>query len=121
MSAAGQGGTRPWLGRSPKTLFQAAGLRSDPMKSDTSATGSRRCASATAAPPLDPPALTAGSQALRVAPKRLLKVCDPRPNSGTLVLPITMQPAAFMRAVITASSVATASLSNVQPKVVGKP
>ena len=33
-------GTRPWLGRKPNTLFHAAGLRSDPMKSLPSATGS---------------------------------------------------------------------------------
>ena len=49
-------GTRPWLGRMPKTLFHAAGLRRLPIKSEPSATGSRPSASATAAPPLDPPA-----------------------------------------------------------------
>ena len=114
-SAAGQNGMRPWLGRRPKTLFHAAGLRSDPMKSDPSATGSSRCASATAAPPLLPPALTALSQAFGVVPNRLLKVCEPRPNSGMLVLAITMQPAPFMRAVITLSCVATASFISVQP------
>ena len=60
-STAGHSGTRPWLGRMPKPLFQAAGLRRLPMKSEPSATGSRRSASATAAPPLEPPADLAGS------------------------------------------------------------
>ncbi len=72
MSGRGQPGTRPWLGRRPNRWFQAAGLRSEPMKSDPSATGSRRCASATAAPPLLPPALRVRSQALTVVPNRVL-------------------------------------------------
>ena len=114
-SDAGQNGTRPWLGRMPKMLFHAAGLRSEPMKSEPSATGSRRCASATAAPPLEPPALTLESQALPVAPNSVLKVCEPKPNSGMLVLPMTMQPAAFMRAVIRLSCAATASFSSGLP------
>ncbi len=67
-SGRGQPGTRPALGRSPNTWFQPAGLRSEPMKSLPSATGSRRCASATAAPPLEPPALRSGAQALGVPP-----------------------------------------------------
>lgn len=48
----------------PKMWFQPAGLRRLPMKSEPSATGSMRWAKATAAPPLEPPALTAVSQAL---------------------------------------------------------
>ena len=55
-SCAGHIGTRPWLGRMPNTLFHAAGLRRLPIKSEPSTTGSRPSASATAAPPLDPPA-----------------------------------------------------------------
>ena len=38
-------------------------------------------------------------------PNTSLKVCEPRPNSGVLVLPMTMQPAAFMRSTISASAV----------------
>ena len=60
-SAAGQNGTRPWLGRKPNTLFQPAGLRRLPIESLPSATGSMRVASATAAPPLLPPAERDGS------------------------------------------------------------
>jgi hypothetical protein len=85
------------------------------MKSEPSATGSSRCASATAAPPLEPPALTLASHAFGVAPNNGLKVCEPRPNSGMLVLPMTMHPAAFMRAVIRLSCVATASLCSGLP------
>ena len=41
----------------PNTLFQPAGLRKLPMKSEPSATGTMRKAKATAAPPLLPPAV----------------------------------------------------------------
>jgi hypothetical protein len=53
-------------------LLNAAGLRSDPMKSLPSATGTMPSASATAAPPLLPPADSAGSHALRVRPNTSL-------------------------------------------------
>src|SRR5258706_8230884 len=111
-SSAGQPGTRPWLGRNPNTLFQPAGLRRLPMKSLPSATDSIRVANATAAPPLLPPADLLGSNALPVVPKTSLNVCEPRPNSGVLVLPITMQPDAFIRCTIRLSSLGTQSRSN---------
>jgi hypothetical protein len=47
--------TRPGDGRSPTTLQNAAGLRSEPPVSLPSAIGSIRAATATAAPPLLPP------------------------------------------------------------------
>ena len=87
------------------------------MKSLPSATGSMRVASATAAPPLLPPADLVGSKALRVAPKTSLKVCEPRPNSGVLVLPMTMQPAAFIRSTMSASWSGTRSASSGEPSV----
>ncbi|MNK88988.1 hypothetical protein D3C87_1089810 [compost metagenome] len=114
-------GTLPCDGRIPKTWFQPAGFRSEPIPSDPSATGSMRCAREAAAPPLLPPALTAGSHALRVTPHRVLNVCEPSPNSGVVVLPITMQPAAFMRAVRMESLVGMLRASSSQPFVVGKP
>src|SRR6185312_10453343 len=120
-SCAGAIGTRPCEGRSPNTLFQAAGLRRLPMKSEPSATGSSRCASATAAPPLLPPADFDGSYALRVTPKTSLKVCEPNPNSGVFVLPTTMQPAAFMRRASRPSSFGTNWRINGEPSVVGRP
>ena len=60
-SALSPKGTRPWDGRNPKTLLNAAGLRSEPIMSLPSATGSMRNASAAAAPPLLPPAVLLGS------------------------------------------------------------
>jgi hypothetical protein len=53
-------------------FVQPAGLRRLPMKSEPSATGSRRKASAAAAPPLEPPTVTAGSQGLGVGPNSRL-------------------------------------------------
>src|ERR1700733_11251420 len=48
-------GTRPTEGRKPTTLQNAAGLRRDPPVSEPEATGTIPQASATAAPPDDPP------------------------------------------------------------------
>ena len=91
------------------------------MKSLPSATGSMCVASATAAPPLLPPADFVRSNALRVTPNTSLKVCEPRPNSGVLVLPTTMQPAAFIRSTISASWSGTWSASSGEPSVLGIP
>ena len=91
------------------------------MKSLPSATGSMCVASATAAPPLLPPADFVRSNALRVTPNTSLKVCEPRPNSGVLVLPTTMQPAAFIRSTISASWSGTWSASSGEPSVLADP
>src|SRR6478672_8063576 len=48
-------GTRPMEGRKPTTLQNAAGLRNEPPVSEPVATGANPQASATAAPPEDPP------------------------------------------------------------------
>ena len=48
---------------------------------------------AAAPPPLLPPAERPRSQGLRVTPNTVLKVCDPAPNSGTLLLPTMTAPA----------------------------
>ena len=63
-----------------------------------SAVATIRQASATAAPPLDPPALRSSPHGLRVTPYTSLNVCEPAPNSGVFVLPTATAPAAFMRA-----------------------
>ena len=83
--------------------------------------GSMRKASATAAPPLDPPAERAESKALPVAPKTSLKLCEPSPNSGVLVLPMMIAPAARMRAVAIPSSSGTKSRKIGEPNVVVSP
>jgi hypothetical protein len=72
-----------------------------------SAIGSRRAATAAAAPPLLPPHVLVTSYGLRVAPNTGLKVCDPAPNSGVLVLPIVIAPAARIRVTMSASRVGT--------------
>ena len=64
-------------------------------------------ASATAAPPLDPPHVFVASYGLRVRPNTVLNVCEPAPNSGVLLLPIVMAPAARTRSTSSASSSGT--------------
>ena len=54
-------------------------------------------ASATAAPPLEPPQVSAVFHGLRVTPKTVLNVLPPAPNSGVLVLPTTIAPARLSR------------------------
>src|SRR5690349_12158328 len=100
---AGHSGTRPVDGRSPTTLQKLAGLRSDPPRSLPSAIGTMPHASATAAPPLLPPQVLLRSHGLRVAPNTALKVCEPAPNSGVLVLPSVIAPAFLSRSTISPS------------------
>src|SRR5688572_2667473 len=54
-SAAGYDGTRPGVGRKPTTLLKLPGLRRLPPRSEPSAKGSIAQATATAAPPDEPP------------------------------------------------------------------
>src|SRR6187200_797226 len=100
-------GTRPGEGRRPTTLQKAGGLRSEPPASLPSASGSIRAATAVAAPPLLPPHVFVVSYGLRVAPKTVLNVCDPAPNSGVFVLPTVIAPAARIRVTSRASRVGT--------------
>ena len=111
----GQRGTSPGVGRRPSTPLQAAGLRSDPPRSLPSAIGSIRQASATAPPPLEPPAERVVSQALRVAPKTGLNVCEPAPHSGVLVLPTRIAPASRSRSTWSESAAGTWSRYDGEP------
>src|SRR5262249_35020070 len=97
-------GTRPIEGRKPAMLQNAAGFRSEPPVADPLATGTRPQASATAAPPEDPPQVFVKSYGLRVAPNTVLNVCEPAPNSGVLVLPIRIAPARRIRSTTRSSS-----------------
>ncbi|HEY3613409.1 MAG TPA: hypothetical protein VGK92_06875 [Gaiellales bacterium] len=74
-----------------------------------------RHASATPAPPLEPPAERVGSQALRVTPKTGLNVCEPAPHSGVFVLPSEIAPASRMRATSSESSAGTCSPKDGEP------
>ena len=66
-------------------------------------TGSRSVASAAAEPPDEPPAFRVVLKGLPVAPQTGLRLFEPAPNSGTLVLPTTMAPEARTRSTITLS------------------
>src|SRR5579884_814746 len=96
-AVVGTTGMRPGDVRKPTTEQKLAGLRSDPPMSLPSAIGSMPQASATAAPPLLPPHVFDTSQGFLVEPNTRLNVCEPAPNSGVLVLPIVIAPAAWMR------------------------
>ena len=78
-------------------------------------------ARATAAPPLEPPHVRARFQGFRVAPKTALIVLPPAPNSGVLVLPTTIAPAAFRRSTTSASSAGTWCSKTFEPDVVRMP
>src|SRR5271166_2789974 len=76
---------------------------------------------ATAPPPVLPPQVFERSCGFRVAPNTVLKVCDPRPNSGTLVFPITIPPAFFSRSTNRQSAFGISSLCSGDPNVVRIP
>src|SRR5690242_7787750 len=101
--------TMPGEGRKPTTPQKAAGLRNDPPVSEPVQTGNMSVANAAAEPPDEPPALSFGLNGLPVAPHTGLRLLEPAPNSGTLVLPTTTAPAARTRPTITLSHVGTKS------------
>src|SRR3972149_1525926 len=103
-TVVGQTGTRPGEVRKPTTPQKAAGILREPPRSEPWASGPRPVASATPPPPVEPPQVSAGSQGLRVGPKTALNVLAPAPNSGVLVLPRTIAPAARRRSTIRPSS-----------------
>src|SRR5206468_1979289 len=83
----------PLDGRSPTTPQNDAGIRSDPPKSVPSASAIMPVTSPAAPPPVEPPALRAGSHGLRVWPNTSLKVFPPAANSGQFVFPRITAPA----------------------------
>jgi hypothetical protein len=99
--------TSPGEGRRPTTPHSAAGMRSEPPVSEPVAIGSMSTARAAAEPPEEPPAFSRGSNGLPVAPHTGLRVFAPAPMSGTLVLAVTMAPAARSRATSRLSAAGT--------------
>ena len=81
----------------------------EPPPSDPVASGTMPAASAAADPPDEPPGPLDGSNGFLEGPKRALVVFPIQPNSGVLVLPTTMQPAARSRATNGSSAVAGGS------------
>src|ERR1700686_730656 len=114
-SGIGQFGVRPGVGRMPTMQQNEAGIRIEQPKSRPSARRAIPVAPATADPPEEPAGLNAGFQGLRVTPNTSLKVLAPAANSGVLVLPSTMAPAAFRRRTTSASSLGTLSLNSGEP------
>ena len=114
-SPAAAWATRPGATRNPTMPQNAAGLRKEPPLSLPSAIGTMPHARLTAAPPLLPPQVFVRSCGFLVAPNTALKVCDPAPNSGALVLPRQMAPALRMRSTRMASCFGMLSLKIREP------
>ena len=74
------------------------------------AMGLSPAATAAAAPPLEPPGVWATFQGLRQGSPIMFSVVPRCPNSGVLVLPMMMPPAAFTRSTMMSSSSGTSSL-----------
>ncbi len=114
-------GTRPRDGFNPISPVYAAGRRIEPPPSVPSATGANPAATAATDPPLDPPGVSVGAHGLPVTPNRALAVYPSIANSGVLVLPSKMAPAARTRATGNSSRLARA-LPNIRlPKAAGIP
>src|ERR1700756_4472774 len=88
----------------------AAGMRIEQTKSVPCAIGPMPVATATADPPEEPAGLSAQFHGLRVAPKSAFTVFAPVANSGVLVLPSTIAPAAA-RALSLACSAASVTMA----------
>jgi hypothetical protein len=93
-------------------------MRIDPPPSVPRARGPRPVAAATAAPPLEPPGVSAEFHGLRVMPKSGLSVTPLCPNSGVVVLPRMIAPAPLSRSTATASSSGMCSAKRREPPVV---
>jgi hypothetical protein len=78
-------------------------------------------ATVAALPPLDPPALNAGSTGFLTAPYAALFDVTPNASSCMLVLPTTTAPASRSTLTMPASISGTYSASNGLPAVVGSP
>ena len=90
-------------------------MRREPPRSEPSASQAMPVASATAAPPEEPPQVSSRFHGLRVMPNTSLKVLAPAPNSGVLVLPSTTPPAASMRSTCQAENSGTWSAKIGEP------
>src|SRR6202521_4433855 len=113
---------RPFVGLSPTRRQNAPGMRIDPPPSVAVAIGTMPAATTAAEPPLDPPGDQSSAQGFRVVPNKMLDVNPSVANSGRLVLPTTMAPAARRRDGTNPSDVAGgASANKTDPCVVRIP
>src|SRR5699024_4705918 len=118
----GYRGTRPKVGLSATVPVKDAGMRTEPPPSVPTDQVPIPRPTAAAAPPLEPPAVSPGSQGLPVAPCRRLSVTPFQANSGVVFLPRKTDPAARRRATEGASAAhgPDSSLSML-PRRVGQP
>src|SRR5262245_20550255 len=100
-------GTRPKVGFRPTSPQKLAGIRIEPAPSEPRASGPSPAATAAAPPPVDPPGVRERSQGLRDSPNSGLSVEPRQANSGRLVRPTKIAPAARRPATPGASSGAT--------------
>src|SRR5262244_3096446 len=118
----GQAGTRPKLALKPTDPVKLAGIRMEPPPSVPICKAPMPQVAATAAPPLEPPGVSAGFQGLRVMPVKGLSVTPFQPNSGVVVLPSNTAPDSLRRATTGASSFQSWLGSTVsEPRSVGQP
>ena len=89
----GPAGVRARVGLRPNRPQAEAGMRIEPPPSLPCAKGTMPAATATPAPPEEPPDVRVGSQGLRVMPVRLVSVEAAMPSSGVVVLPKMTTPA----------------------------
>ncbi len=111
----------PSEGLKPTTPQQAAGMRLEPPPSVPSEIGPMPVATATAEPELDAPGVTFASIGFRVRPNNGDVAACKWPNSGVVVLPTRIAPAAFARDTETASVAGTLVSSRREPMVVRTP
>ena len=105
----------------PKTPLKLAGIRMEPPPSLPVAMVQSPAAKAAPAPPLEPPGVRSVFQGLRHGSLTLFSVVPDCPNSGVLVLPRTIAPAAFTRSTTIESISGTRSRNRADPSVVGMP
>src|SRR6185437_2816043 len=116
----------PWLMR-PRVAFRPtrpqaeAGIRIEPPPSVACAMGTMPAATAPADPPEEPPVECARFQGLCAGPYSFDSVVGRIPNSGTLVLPNGMRPAALNRVTVVDSTDARVGGTKREPDRVGQP
>ncbi len=98
-------GILPELGRNPTQLLHAAGERTEPPISLPSASATMPLIRLATPPPPLPLVVLSRFHGFRVRPKIVLLVMPPEAQSGVLLLPKIIAPAAFSRATSTSSSV----------------
>src|SRR5689334_9317170 len=113
--AEGPIGIRPCVGLKPKAPQKLAGRRIEPPPSLAVTRASTPLAIAAAEPPLDPPGVRARSHGEHVNPCTKFLVRTIWPNSGVLVFPTTIAPAAFSRATCVESAVARRPSNSFEP------